>query len=768
MFGLKILKDAEWQNLKEEVSLYKRELEDVGWINFSTDPAQGSSTIFAGAQGFKKMLNNCKVLYYTNPLAGQWIHLTTQFVFGEGLSIPKSKDEGLQNVISEFWDDVDNKKALTSFMSQQLLSNKLQYEGNLFFLLFEDDAGRCKIRILNALEIDDIIMDPNDRLRPNFYKVPVLEKSFNFTSDSYSFTQKGFAYYPDVDCYDPTAHKIPANKLRNDARVYHVKINCDINDKFGVPDLYRGSGWINAHKTMAEDLATLIKALSQYAWKKKVKGTATQVSTLANALTSRTNLTNIKNSAGQMQVENEAVDLQSIDIKTGGVKVGTDGLRQMKLMVCAGSGIFEHYFGDPSTGNLATAKTMELPMVKKFATLQSLWTDVILGILNYVIDRKIEIGELPGTIIDDKKNERRIYKYKNDENEREIDIDFPPILEEDLKVWADALTTAKNGNLITEELAAELFMLAANVNNIDEELEELKVEIEQKKQDDKDKFDREFPPMDASGAPLPAKPKPGAGGIDPKIKPVKEAVELPAKRIEMRSQKKEQFVMQKMNGYRKIVNNHFRELLASVRENSKVSGSNGQFVGHVPGFQEITHKFLEKMRESARVHYPIAISIGEKFIQSVIKDLKPEIKIEETLYEARGRAKTILGERLKWNDYFLYDKLEPDMISSIEKTIKQSYRSEEDFYEAVTGAVKKFESRMELYVGAFWTVEQEAVKEAGRGVGIMVNFAGPEDDHNCEGCESAVNGGPYPIEEAPIPGEQDCLGRCRHALQVVT
>ena len=759
MFGIKFVKESDLKSLREEVSLARRDLEDVGWINHSMDPAQGNQSMFAGTDGFRKMLKQCRLLYYNNPMAGLWVHLTTQFVFGEGISKPKSKDPKIQEIIDEFWDDRDNKRSLTSFMAQQLLSNKFQYEGNLFFLLFDDETGKTKVRIMNVLEISDIITDPDDRMRPDFYKVPLVDRNYNFLSNSYTIQQRGFVYYPDVENYDPKAYKIQPQFLRDDARVMHFKINCDINDKFGIPELYRGSAWINAHKGMAEDLATLIKALSQYAWKKKVKGTATQVSALANALTSKTNLSNIKNSAGQTQIENEAVDLQSIDIKTGGVKVGTDGLRQMKLQVCAASGIYEHYFGDPSTGNLATAKTMELPMVKKFVTFQSLWTDIILALINYVIDRKIEVGTLDGEIIDDPKSKHRTYKYSG---EREIDIDFPPILEEDLKAWGEAMAIGKEKGLITDELAAELFMLAANVNNIDEEMEDLKAETELKKKDAMNKFDREFPPNAPGVVPAPT------GKPAPTPIPIKESIDLPAKRIDVRSKKKEQFVMQKMNGYRKAVSSHFRQFMKDVRESAKVSGFDGKFVGNVPGYQEDVHAFLDKMRESARVYFPVAINIGEKFMQSVLKDIKPDIKIEETLYEARGRARGLLGDRLAWNDHYLYDKLEPDLISVMDKAVKNVYKSDEDFMEAITKSISAFESRMELYVGAFWTVEQEAVKEAGHGTGVEVNFAGPEDDHNCPGCEAAVNGGPYPIEEAPLPGEQECLGRCRHALQVVT
>ena len=47
----------------------------------------------------------------------------------------------------------------------------------------------------------------------------------------------------------------------------------------------------------------------------------------------------------------------------------------VKLQVAAAVGIPEQYFGDISIGNLATAKTVELPMMKMFQSYQKVWND---------------------------------------------------------------------------------------------------------------------------------------------------------------------------------------------------------------------------------------------------------------------------------------------------------------------------------------------------------------------------------------------------------
>ena len=759
MFGFKLMRDKTFDGLKEVLTRYERTLEDIGWVNLSTDDGSLNNLI---AGGFKKMLQRVKLYYYNNPLAGHWVTLTTNFVFGEGVSVPQAQDESIQEVVDEFWNDPDNQLALTSFQAQQLLSNKLQYEGNIFFQMFDDEAGNVRLRVMNTAEIDDIIKDDDDKMRSNFYKVKLKDRQYDFNSDSFKqMTASTFIYYPDKDNWDPDQFKVPPGKLRKEAKIYHIKINADINDKFGVPDLYRGIDWMKAQKDMMGDVATLVKALSKFAWKKKVKGSAAQTASIAGNMKSNTDLSQIRNSAGQTQVENAGVDLQSVDIKTGGVKIGVDGSRQMKLMVSAASGLPEHYWGDPSTSNLATSKSLELPVVKKFTTYQKFWTDVINTILQYQIDVKISVGVLPGTIVEDPKHNRVTYETGLD---RTIDVDFPPVIEEDVKDAAEGFAKAKSEGLMPAELAAQRFMLAANVNNIEEELEKLAVENAEREQKEKEKFEAET----QANALLKGVVVPPGGKTPPKKKgkpdPLKEAIEVPGKDGN-RLDRKSNFLTQKLNGYRKALAGNFRLLQKDIKNAIEVKEERGVATGIVRHSENVVRQFGDRMKASARIYFPIAIEIGEKFMQAELKDLS--IDVTETIYESKGKAEGVLRERLLWNDEFLSASLIPDLIDKINQAQIQAQESSVAYRRAVNDAVLAFEPRVEQYVGALWTVEELAVKEAGRGTGVQVNFAGVDDDVNCEGCQNAINGNPWLIDSAPVPGLQECLGNCRHALQVV-
>lgn len=751
MFGINIVRTKKLQELVEENSVYRRSLEDIGWINVSLENDQ--TKLFG--EGFKKMLNTCKIYYYRNPLAGHWVNLTTDFVFGEGVSKPKAKDEAIQEIVDSFWDDPDNKMTLTTAQGQKKLSNKLQYEGNLFFMLFTDVEGNVRVRVMDTTQIEDIVFDPEDTTRPIFYKVRDKSRRYDFGSDTYNINLGGsYSYYPDIHNANPEQYSVPENKLKKDVVMFHIKINCDINDKFGVPELYRGIDWIKAHKDMAGDLATLIKSLSTLAWKKKVKGTPTQVATLRSAMHAKLDLSNRGATAGSTQYENEAVDTTAISTPTGGAQIGEKGLKSMMLMVCAASGLFYHYFGDPETGNLATTTNMELPMIKKFIAYQTLWAEIIDTILQYIVNKKIELGTFDGSFEYNPKTNRNAYETEKD---RLIDIDFPPIIEKDTKVVAEALEIAKRANLISDETAARIYLLSEQMNNIDDEIKKID-------------FTRMPPtPFGASPFPTPGKEEPQAAQPKepepkPKEEPIKEAIKTPEHTAALKLTKKSNVVVQRMNGYRNALAKVYNAFKESVRKSAKSSGEAGSVVGDVEGIDSHLQSLRKGMAKAAEAYFPVAVDIGTKYLQSHLR----ESQVRESLYEANGRRKGLLEEKLDWNEKYISTSLLPDIEKKIMESVRASYDTEEEFMAAIGKALDSFEGRMGQYAGAFWHVEEAAVKEAGKGTGTMVNFAGADDNSTCEGCNAAMAGNPYPINEAPEPGSHECDGRCRHALQIIT
>lgn len=746
MLGFKLLKTRDHDKMMESMTFLQRTLEDLGWSNLSLSDQEGISRSLLGAD-FKRILFRSKQMYFNNPLAGHWINLTTQFVFGEGISVPLSKEESIQEVIEEFWTDPDNQLTLTSFMAQQLISAKLQYEGNLFFVLFTDEEGSVRVRILNTSEIVEIIRLPHDRQRNAFYKVSMHDKKFDFASGNFGLGNDRWVIYADKDIPDEVIANanIPKGRFVEDVRIYHVKINTDVNAKFGVPVLHRGNDWITAHKNMAGDLATIIRSFAKFTWKKKVKGNQTQINAIRTAMSTRNDLSNKGPAAGSTQIENQGIDLQAMKTPTGGLTLAEGGLKQMNLMVSAASGIFLHYFGDPSTGNLATAKTMELPMIKKFVTTQKVWASIYDTILQYQIDKKIEVGLLQGTSRTNIKMERTEVDTKLD---RSIDIDFPPILEEDLKPTAEALDIAKRSNLVSAESAARIFLNAANQNKIDEELQKIEDDIAKKVAEPKPPN-----PADPNNKPIPKKT------------PLEEAIDVPGDDNAKRLAGKTKFVEQRMNSFKKSLAGNFSRFRKRIIESLQSDGPEGKVVGNIPDLNAKIKRFTTDMQASAKKFFPEAIAIGSQFLVKHLKESKDNQKLK--LVEASKDLDTLLQERLTWNETFLTESFGPDIDKKLLGTLRQTHKSDRALKIAVGASLETFESRVEQYVGAFWTVEEASVRAAGQGTLLEVNFVGPDDSESCPGCMDAVANNPHKINDAPLPGEQECLGRCRHALQVI-
>ncbi|KKL10172.1 hypothetical protein LCGC14_2558520, partial [marine sediment metagenome] len=113
------------------------------------------------------------------------------------------------------------------------------------------------------------------------------------------------------------------------------------------------------------------------------------------------------------------------------------------LMVCSAVNIMLHYFGDPSTGNLATATAMELPMLKAFLAYQTLWTGVYEDLDTIVLDQA---------------------EFKGD---RFVDRDWPPIIEADISVLATAISAFAQAMpaLMAQPEVMQRVLTALRINN---------------------------------------------------------------------------------------------------------------------------------------------------------------------------------------------------------------------------------------------------------------------------------------------------------------
>ena len=164
-------------------------------------------------------------------------------------------------------------------------------------------------------------------------------------------------------------------------------------------------------------------------------------------------------------------------IKTAGSTTSSNDGDKLIHMVCAATGIYYHYLiGDPSTGNLATAKAMEKPMEIMFKDRQTLWKSILTEILNYVVEQSIIAtkGMLHGKGKVKKNDFGDTEVTLASTNKSTIMITFPELVTPDSKARVESVIAAATlegkplAGTFEKEMVVRLLLQALAVDDIDE------------------------------------------------------------------------------------------------------------------------------------------------------------------------------------------------------------------------------------------------------------------------------------------------------------
>lgn len=422
--------------LQERIAELELALDDVGYerigdLNFDKQFTKAS---------IDKIAAMARVYWLKNPLIKRAVATQANYVFGQGVDVVAA-DEDVQTVVDAFMEDSKNRAELTGEQAMLTKETELQVTSNLFFTFFTDPLnGATRVRTIPLSEITRIIYNPDDSKEPWYY-YRQWQQPKEPGSQKYEMHQ---AMYPDINYMPKGGLPKHFNGIEVMALnpVYHVKTNCLSDMEYGVSEIYAAIDWAKAYKDFLEDWYTIVKSLSKFAWKATSKSGATGMAqakqVLEGAINGGSNPMNsdLPGQAAQVWMSSDNFDLAPMP--KSGATVAVDDGRRALLMVCAATGIYEHYFGDPSTGNLATAKAMEQPMLLMFQERQELWTDVFNTILGYVINQSAlkPGGKLRGVMSFNDYGESYVDMGDTD---RSVDVKFPPILQEDVNERIDAI-----------------------------------------------------------------------------------------------------------------------------------------------------------------------------------------------------------------------------------------------------------------------------------------------------------------------------------------
>lgn len=337
-------------------------------------------------KGLRMMHRFAVLMALKNPLIKRGVKIQSQYVFGQGVSVDVEEDTA-KAAWGDFWDDEMNRREWTSPTRLAQLERKLQIKGNLFALFFVDKVyGTVQVREVDVDEIEEVIPDPDDGAKPAYYKRVFNRKVYDPTTGK-TVDKAVTEIYPDW-------HYQPRNGIkwktiagatvfwdRPMAHFARERIN-----KIGIApsEIYAQLDWGKGYTEFLSDRKTVARALSRIvskftsATKKGVQKSAekTQTTYAGTKATGRPDV------GGEAHLK-EGSNVEAVNVK--GATIHPDEGRRLLLMVCAGFGFGETFFGDVSVGTLATAESLDQPTRLAMMECQSFWKDVLQQMARFVI-----------------------------------------------------------------------------------------------------------------------------------------------------------------------------------------------------------------------------------------------------------------------------------------------------------------------------------------------------------------------------------------------
>ncbi len=443
--------------------------EDTGWRKLN----DGAGSYDLTPTELRDVREKCIKAWQIDPSLGTAGALLASGAFGTGEIRPRAVDTRVQSVVDRLWDDEDNRLALFSRQAMVRTSNALLVDGERFIGIHASTTeSRVKLSELPCSEVVDVVAHPENALRPVLYRRTYRPQVYDLAKGQYQPGPEQTVYYADWRCWryilDPTfgdddedwdpaiADLLSRAGILDDPTpvlCYHIRTNT--LGQRGIPEAYRAYDWIRSHSRTLSAMVTLAKALSMFAWRKKLNTkSATAIQAAAQAFR------NPVPGTGAVQVENQNVQLDAVDVGTGGVGNLEAAGRQTHLQSIRPFGFGEQWYSDASTGNLATATAMEMPAIWRIEARQTDVGEPCLDITGLAVALAIIRQDYPT---------RRLPQGVD----RKVDLDFPAAQPPNPANTAQLLgaLTAASGTLLDPQEAAYQGYMAIGSNNVQEILE---------------------------------------------------------------------------------------------------------------------------------------------------------------------------------------------------------------------------------------------------------------------------------------------------------
>jgi hypothetical protein len=334
-------------------------------------------------------------------------------------------------LIKRFWLDPENQKCLTGHTAQREKEEELTIQGNVFFALYRQEGeapptvigahGKdvyepptLKLADLRMREIVEIITHPGNRKIPVYYKRVYRARVFTFDGVAGDLTygvyeqshaQPQVRYYRDWRFKAPTEWPEGSGKywgpkqeqIVDDAVIYHVKVNATSDMRFGLTELQSALKWSQGLGQYMSNRMQVAQALAALAMQAKVKGGPQHREQVKQALS------DISRVAGEVP-GTETLNLSRADVGRTKITVGSEGARLepmvtdtgasgaqidttiFKGQIAAALGVPVTHLGESGQANLATATSMDAPLLRMCEDRQELWEEALKDIIGYMLE----------------------------------------------------------------------------------------------------------------------------------------------------------------------------------------------------------------------------------------------------------------------------------------------------------------------------------------------------------------------------------------------
>lgn len=406
--------------------------------------------------GIQQIILICRLYWIKNPVVQRLVNVCAAYVFARDVEVITS-DDAANETLKEFFED--NRKVLGHVALVQHERQK-DTDGNLFFCLFPDTAstGKVKARMIDATEISEIISNPQDADEPWFYLRTWVQANVSLPGGEIQ-NETMHAWYPALG-YKPEEK---FDRLRNhpvmwNSVVHHRKCGQIGKWQFGCPRIYAMIDWAKEVRRYLEACASVAQQLAQIALTFTTKGGQQAIEGFKQQMGTTTGpgspIFEYNPPAVSGAIASYGLGSKLEAFKTQGAGLDMEKVRQLKLMCCMVKGASETFLSDVSTGNLATATSLDRPFEIVILECQEGWTEDFQVIGQYVLSVsagaangrlseahgmgvKLNIVECARKRLPDGK---LVYEaFKNEPGTIEVQVNWPDIREGDRKANVDAL-----------------------------------------------------------------------------------------------------------------------------------------------------------------------------------------------------------------------------------------------------------------------------------------------------------------------------------------